>query len=316
MRFRTVRTLIAVALAAAPIMATGDAGAQETLRTRNVVLVTIDGLRWQELFSGADPELIRDRRYTPDTAEALARFWRPQAIERRSTLMPFVWSTLASQGQLFGDRTAGSYVEITNRHRFSYPGYNEILTGFADPRINSNNKTPNPNRTVLEVINDHPSFKGKVAVFGSWDVFPFIVNEARSGIPVNAGYERATGRIGEREAFLNELQSQTPVLWSSVRLDAFTHQFALEYMRRERPRLIHIAYGEADDFAHDGRFDHYLDAVQRTDGFLRELWTFLQDQAAYRGTTTMLVVGDHGRGSGEQFSTAAQRVNQIPIAAA
>src|SRR3546814_18020467 len=32
-------------------------GLQE-LKTENVFLITLDGLRWQELFSGADPALI------------------------------------------------------------------------------------------------------------------------------------------------------------------------------------------------------------------------------------------------------------------
>ena len=215
--------------------------------------------------------------------------------------MPFVWSALETKGQLYGDRTAGSFVDVTNPHRFSYPGYNEILTGFVDPRIDSNDKLPNPNRTVLEVINAMPAFSGRVAMFGSWDVFPYIVNEARSGIPVNAGYQRATGRLTDREVFLNELQAQTPPLWSSVRLDVFTHQFARAYLEREQPRLVHIAYGEADDFAHDGRFDYYLDAVQRTDGFLRDLWLFVEAHPAYRDATTMIVVGDHGRGNGDAW---------------
>ena len=32
-----------------------------------VVLVTLDGLRWQELFSGADPLLISNTEYVTDT---------------------------------------------------------------------------------------------------------------------------------------------------------------------------------------------------------------------------------------------------------
>lgn len=300
MKHRSSGTLFAVAFVLAFCWATGTAHAQAR-QTRNVVLVTIDGLRWQELFAGADSALIRDRRFTPDTADAVRRFWRPDPVARRDALMPFVWSTLVTRGQIYGDRRTGSYVDVTNRHRFSYPGYNEILTGFADPRINSNNKIPNPNRTILEAVNDLTGFKGRVAMFGSWDVFPFIINEARSGVPVNAGYDTAAGNISERESWLNALEAQTPVLWPAVRLDVFTHQFALEYMRREHPRLIHIAYGEADDFAHDGRFDHYLDAVHRTDAFLRDLWTFIESQPSYRGSTTVIIVGDHGRGNGDQW---------------
>lgn len=36
--------------------------------SHNLVIVTIDGFRWQEVFSGADPELIRDPVISGDTA--------------------------------------------------------------------------------------------------------------------------------------------------------------------------------------------------------------------------------------------------------
>ena len=86
----------------------------------------------------------------------------------------------------------------------------------------------------MEIINEQPQYKGKVAAFGSWDVFPFIINEERSGIPVNAGFEAAKGmNLTEKEKFLNKLQDQTPSPWSTVRLDVFTHNFALEYMKKK-----------------------------------------------------------------------------------
>ncbi len=63
-------------------------------------------------------------------------------------------------------------MQVTNPHWFSYPGYSEILTGFVEPSITSNDKVPNPNVTVLEWLHRQPAFKEKVAAFGSWDVFP------------------------------------------------------------------------------------------------------------------------------------------------
>jgi len=36
------------------------AHAQSALKTRNVVLIVSDGLRWQEIFSGADPTLLNE----------------------------------------------------------------------------------------------------------------------------------------------------------------------------------------------------------------------------------------------------------------
>jgi hypothetical protein len=272
-------------------------------RTENVILVTLDGFRWQELFGGADSLLMGNRRYASDTAALRREFWARSAEQRRERLLPFTWSTIARQGQIYGDRSAGSRVNVTNRHRFSYPGYNEILVGRADPRIDSNDKRPNPNRTVLEVVHEQKDFRGKVAAFASWDVFPFILNEQRSGFPVNAGFESADGReLSARESFLNELQPQVHSPWSNVRLDAFTHNYALAYLKRKRPRLLYIAYGETDDFAHDQKYHFYLQAARRTDAFLRDLWTWIQADSEYRNRTTMIVTTDHGRGLGDRWS--------------
>lgn len=152
--------------------------------------------------------MIANSEYVKDTTDLKEKFWREDSRERRDALMPFFWKDISKMGQIHGNRTLGSKVDLTNKMWFSYPGYNEILTGKADDaRIDSNDKIPNPNTTILEIANNDPKFKGKVAAFGSWDVFPYIFNEERSGVPVNAGFELAQGdNLTEREKFLNELQ--------------------------------------------------------------------------------------------------------------
>lgn len=278
--------------------------------TENVFLITLDGLRWEELFTGVDSTLLHDERYVDDVAGLRERFWRDDPTARREALMPFFWSTIAEEGQLYGDRLRGCTVDATNNMLFSYPGYNEILTGAADDaRIDSNDKRPNPNVTVLEVVHRQDGFQNQVAAFGSWDVFPYIINEARSGVPVNAGFETATGDLTQKERFLNELQPQIPSPWSSVRLDAFTHHYALEHLRQHRPRLLYVAYGETDDFAHDGDYQQYLQSARRTDAFIEALWDFAQSDSQYRDATTFLITTDHGRGAGDAWTSHGTDVN-------
>ena len=271
---------------------------QTTLAAENLIILSLDGLRWQEVFQGADRQLIDDERYTEDS-EVLAReFWREDVKERRETLMPFFWDTLATQGVFIGDRSRNSRMRVSNPWYFSYPGYNELLTGKADPEINSNKKVPNNNVTFLEWLNHKPEYAGKVAAFGSWDVFPYIINAERTSVPVNAGFMDATGKpLSMKEAYLNELQAQTPSPWETVRLDVFTFNFALEYLKREQPRVVYISLGETDDFAHDGEYDQYLRAAHRSDTMIRQLWDFLQGHDAYRNNTNLLLTSDHGRGS-------------------
>ena len=275
-----------------------QANAQQ-IKTENVILITLDGLRWQELFGGADSSLLRDKEYVDNVGELTALYWDNSPESRRKKLMPFFWTEIAMKGQLFGNRWNESYVNCTNGMLFSYPGYNEILTGVADDEsITSNDKIPNPNVTILELANQKKRFNGKVAGFGSWDVFPYIVNEERSGVSVNAGFEKSKDLpLSEKEDFLNQLQDKAPSPWATVRFDVFTHHFAVEYVKKHEPKLLYIAYGETDDFAHDGEYDQYLKSANRTDQFIKELWEYIQITPAYKDKTTMIITTDHGRGT-------------------
>jgi predicted AlkP superfamily pyrophosphatase or phosphodiesterase len=275
--------------------------AQQSRATKKpkIVLITLDGFRWQELFTGADANLIENKDFVHDAAELKTKFWRNTPAERRAVLMPFLWNKATQMGQFHGNRNEGSNVNLTNSMWFSYPGYNEILTGSPDDkRIASNDKFNNPNTTVLEKINNMSQYKGKVAAFGSWDVFPYIINEERSGISVNAGFESATGNaLSPNEIFMNELQTQIPSPFGSVRLDAFTAHYALEYMKKEHPELVYISYGETDDFAHEGNYNAYLTSANNTDALIKQLWDFTQRDPFYKDNTVFILSTDHGRGT-------------------
>ena len=265
--------------------------------SQKVILITIDGLRWQELFSGADSLLVANTDYVKDTVSLKKKFWNSDFKNRRKSLMPFFWNTIAKEGAIYGNRKFENMVDITNKHGFSYPGYSEILCGFADDeRINSNDKNPNPNVTVLEYLNNTDKLKGEITAFASWDVFPYIINEERSGVSVNAGFE-SVKKPNATEKVLNKCQSETHSPWHNVRLDVYTHNYALEHLKKKHPKLLYVAYGETDDFGHDGRYDFYLDAAKRTDNFIKELWDFTQQDPFYKNNTTFVITTDHGRGS-------------------
>jgi len=282
-------------------------------KNNKVILITLDGYRWQELFGGADSLLINSKEFvSEDMPELKEQFWRATPIERRETLMPFVWSVIKQKGVLLGNRNRENKVNVTNCMHFSYPGYNEILTGAPDDKnIHSNDKIENPNISILEIANNMPVYKGKVLAFGSWDVFPFILNEKRSGLPVNAGYRHAmTSKPDAVELYLNKLQDQTSGRWSSVRFDVFTHNYALEAMKKGKPSIVYISYGETDDYAHDGCYDQYLKSAHRTDGYIRELWEYVQSDPYYKGQTTFIITTDHGRGDGIEGNHTWRRHGQ------
>ncbi|SNR30267.1 phosphoglycerate mutase [Maribacter sedimenticola] len=273
-------------------------GSAQEAQHPNVFLITLDGVRWQDVFTGMDTALFNSS-YTEHKEELAQQFVGSTNEESREKIMPFFWNTIAQHGQLYGNRNKGSKVDLTNTMLFSYPGYNEILTGRADDaHIDSNDKNYNTNITVLELANSQEKYTGKVAAFASWDVFPFIINDKRSGVPVNAGYMNAKGALSEREQFLNEMQRQAPVIWESVRLDVFTHHFAKEYVKKNHPKLVYIAYGETDDFAHGGLFDMYMKALHNTDALIADLWQYVQQDDFYKDNTYFIITTDHGRGEG------------------
>jgi Type I phosphodiesterase / nucleotide pyrophosphatase len=263
-------------------------------KTENVIIVTLDGFRWQEVFGGADAVLINDSAYTRDTSSLKHQYWASSANERRKKLLPFFWNTIQPQGQLYGNRWEGSNVNNANKYWFSYPGYNEIFTGFPDDSVNSNDKIWNPNVNVLEFINQQPKYKNRVAAFSTWDVFPYILNTKRSGLFVNADVD--TMKFDNKELqLINDMQFLTtrPI---GVRPDVFTYFAAREYLKAYKPKVLYIAFDETDDFAHAGLYDQYLYSAHAEDAMIADLWKTVQSLPEYRNKTTLIVTCDHGRG--------------------
>ncbi len=260
-----------------------------------MVIITLDGLRWQEFFGGAQRDYFKKQNDgKPGPAER--RFWRETEAERRATLMPFLWDVIAREGQVFGDPSKQSRARLTNGLWFSYPGYSEMFAGLADPRIESNDKIPNPNVTVLEWLNGRPGFRGRVAAFGAWDVLPSILNVGRSKLPVGTGFSPVPAARTDRDREINQLATDLPRYWNYGTFDAPVVYAALETLRRDKPRVLYLMLGEGDEFAHEGRYDLYLDATQRADMFIKRVWDTLQSMPEYAGRTALVLTTDHGRG--------------------
>jgi hypothetical protein len=288
-------------LALIGLMVWSAAASAQTPNAENVVLVTLDGARWQEVFAGMDESLLRAT--LPKGADVrnsavYKQFSGATPAERRERLMPFLWRTLVvDHGFIAGDRTAGSVVSVTNRHWFSYPGYSEILTGQAhDDAIKSNDPIRNPFPSVFQFIQRRRQLRpAQIATFASWSVFSSIVESEEGATTVNAGVQAYTSPTPQMQ-WMNTMQNETPTPWDNVRHDAYTFRFAMDYLKRMHPRVLYIAFDETDDWAHDGRYDLVLRTLHRTDAYLKELWDALQAEPQYRGKTTLIVTTDHGRG--------------------
>ncbi len=293
-----------VAIAESPKLSISPATPAE-----NVVFITLDGLRWEDVFDGANEPLIQRNGGVVNKTKTSEKYLRATAEERRERLMPFLWTVIAKQGVLLGNPNAESHVKVANSFHFSYPGYSEMLIGFADPKIDSNEKRYNENVTVLEWLNQMAGFKGQVCAVTGWDVFPFIINDQRSGVLVNSGWEPLSPKLRQsttdhtltKEAIdelikVEAIAAQVPDMWDGFRYDYFTYRAADAAIRVLQPKVLFVNFGETDEWGHGGRYDLYLDAAQRNDQYIQQLWATLQSMEQYRDKTTLIVTTDHGRG--------------------
>lgn len=269
------------------------------VKSENIIIVTTDGLRWQEVFKGMDSAIANHGRFNQgDSAFLFTKYWSNDVAERRKKLLPFLWSTVFAGGQLYGNRDLGNKVDNANPYWFSYPGYSEIMTGYADTAINSNDYPPNPQVTVLEFLNRQPGLKGKVAAYGAWGAFDRILNEKRGGFPVVSAFDAVGGKAPTaQQKLINAMLADSYKPWRGNEcLDVFTHYAALDELKAKKPKVLYIAYGETDEWAHAGQYRSYLEAAHQVDAWLKQLWDFVQSDPQYRNKTSLFVTTDHGRG--------------------
>ncbi len=278
-------------------------------QTQNLIIVTIDGLRWQEVFQGTDSILLFNRKYVSagNKDEMIQKFWNRDSHERRKELAPFFWKVIAKNGRLYGNRTLGNKVNVTNPYWYSYPGYNEIFTGYGDPRINSNYYGENPNYNILEFFNEQAGFEGnQVAAFCQWPKFTDILAVPRNHLYVIAGGQ-SKGPLDaylkdSTTSLLNEFAKNEPVFSVNRENGLFnikdirTYLAARQYLEKDKPKVLYISFSETDKNGHWGMYDGYLMDFYNINLMLSNLWDYLQSDLQYKNKTTLFITADHGRG--------------------
>ena len=273
--------------------------AQQKKKIENVIILTTDGFRWQEVFNGIDTALATRSDYNQeDGLELLKKYWANDTSERREKLLPFLWGTVAKKGQLYGNRNYGNKVDNANPYWFSYPGYSEFFCGYVDTLVNSNSYGNNPNTTLLEFLNHQKDYNNQVAAFGAWEAFNRILNEENCGFPVVAAFDSCGGKTPDaNQRLINAmLKDSYKPFGEDECLDVFTQYEALEYLQTKKPKVFYVSYGETDEWAHDHRYRDYLNAANRFDEYARQIWNFIQHDPQYKDKTALFVTVDHGRG--------------------
>lgn len=236
-----------------------------------VVLVTIDGVRWQDVFEGTDPTL----------GEGVPRM-TPEA------LLPNVYDLARHGGAALGAPGHGAIV-ASGPEFVSLPGYIELLTGHPS-RCGGNDCERADGETIVEEL----AARGEsVAVFASWERI------ARAAARGDAGFALSAGRSIAKDvdpAILADGANVGP--WpggGDFRPDRFTARAALAYLETKRPRFLFLGLGEPDEYAHHGDYAGYVAALRAADAVVGQLRATLARMGARGARTTVVVTTDHGR---------------------
>lgn len=261
------------------------AEARPVTRTRRVVLVTIDGARWQEIFHGVDPALAQ--------AAGMPREEQVAA----DALLPNLYRRVAARGVALGAPGHG-LVEASGPVYVSQPGYQEIFAG-RPTGCRSNHCGPTTVKTLPEELAEAAP-EGTVVSIASWEQMEWAVARAPGRITVSAGRlggetrrKAAVSHAAARALEEAEHVSAWPGL-ADYRPDAHTAKLALEVLRASRPHFLHVGLGDPDEHAHRDDYRGYLASLRAADATLGALLDVLADQPDGE-ETTVLVTADHGR---------------------
>jgi hypothetical protein len=229
-----------------------------------VVIVTLDGVRRQEIFEGA-------------------RLPNLTALRAASATMGCGSPFLAS---------GPDYVSL--------PGYMEMLTGLRRHGCYSNDCSPPKHDTLADDFARRASKLGDVAVFASWPPLGSRVTRS-SKVLVSAGRdgtnhpELLTYDAEARAAFERGERASPSPGYENYRPDRYTAAIATRYLRTRAPRFLFLSLGDTDEHAHRDDYAGHLEALRFADGIIGEIDETLH-ALRKRGIRTLLIVTtDHGR---------------------
>lgn len=259
-----------VLLGAVALFAPSTKAAQGAV-AENVILLMLDGVRWQEVYKG----------------------------DAQGMIFRNLWRELAAEGLMFGNRDQGAPMTVSNGTNISLPAYQSIMAGFRQD-CGSNGCGRIRTETLQErLLRELGGSRLGVATIASWEKIPHAVEHRAGATFVNAAFEPLAD--GTKDPELDEInlaQTRDLPLWKGARFDRYTWAHSMRYLARHKPRFLFISLNDADEWAHRGEWSRYVEALRQYDGYLRELVAALKSMGEYGQKTMLIVTTDHGRGEG------------------
>ncbi len=251
-----------------------------------VVLVTIDGVRWQEVLQGIDRTLGRNLPLSYG------------AMRSAQGLMPNLHELAQTQGVLIGSDSAP--MVASSPSTVSLPGYSEIFSGQI-PTCANNDCPPTTDRTLLDDWLEYDSH-AQLAVISSWSRIARVAAKDMARLTVSSGQsvqynaERFCENAAELCLTYHAGRNISP--WPGVedyRPDIATSELALAFLREKRPQFLFIGLGDTDEHAHRGDYRNYIEALHMADATLAAAARWLKEQENLGHRTLLVCTADHGR---------------------
>jgi len=256
----------------------------------HIVVVTIDGVRWQEVFGGVDSTLTNPMKLRRDQALSPA------------ALLPNIHRIAATHGVLLGKDD--SQVRVSSPSTVSLPGYTELFSG-RTPHCGNNDCPQTAESTLLDDWH-RASKEATMMVFSSWERIPRAVARDPSHLILSAGRSHVQGLAGlaSDAAFQQVLtkgaaSNPAPGV-DDYRPDGYTAELGLLALEALKPSFLFLSLGDTDEHAHHGDYEAYLSALQQADRVVGRLDAWLQTQQQIGKRTLLVVTTDHGRASSFQ----------------
>lgn len=251
-----------------------------------IVLVTLDGVRWQELSLGADEARVAPGREARSAEE----------------LSPNLHALLAEGSGLLGNETTCGGIAASGPNFVSLPGYAEIISGRRATDCRDNACTGITASTLCDEFAAAPgAAPGDVAVITSWTDLSRLVPQRGDRVQVSAGRHGGASRASlSRDplsrALLEHGRLRSPFPGhDDFRPDRETARLALHHLETRKPRFTWIGLGEPDEFAHRGDYAGYLESLRYADLVIGEVALLLARMQAAGTRTALFVTADHGR---------------------
>ena len=255
-----------------------------------VVVVVLDGVRWQEVFEGVDPKLAQQNHLAA------------QDVVDAEHLMPRLHAIIHTRGVALGAPGHGAAMAASGPNYVSLPGYMEMLSGKRHTPCTSNDCVAPSDVTLAdEFATRAGGWATEVAVISSWPDIAKAAARFPERVVVSAGRSAGTTRYflrydPESAWLLDQGAREAPFPgWGDFRPDRYTSAIALRYLRTQRPRFEFVSLGEPDAFAHRGLYKQYLAALAKADVLIGEIDQNLSQLRSDGWPATLFVTTDHGR---------------------